>query len=151
MSRPNDRTPPRQDAPKGAPEDVRADASAGALKDAIAVALKYDPGDARAPKVVAGGRGHIAEQILQIAFDRGIKVRKDADLAQILSVIDIDSEIPLEAFAAVAEILVYVYRANDRLDELEGGPSARDAAGNIDGARQNDDEGKTSPRRKDEQ
>ena len=42
-------------------------------------------------------------------------MREDADLAEMLSAIDIDSEIPIEAFAAVAEILVYVYRANDTL------------------------------------
>ncbi|HIJ43433.1 MAG TPA: flagellar protein FhlB [Rhodospirillaceae bacterium] len=82
-------------------------------KDSVAVALGYEPESGYAPKVVAGGRGAIAEQILQIAFANGIKVREDADLAQLLSSIDIDSEIPLEAFAAVAEILIYVYRANE--------------------------------------
>ncbi len=86
-----------------------------ARADAVAVALEYDSGSEFAPKVIAGGRGRIAEQILQIAFERGIKVREDADLAEMLSAIDIDSEIPIEAFAAVAEILVYVYRANDTL------------------------------------
>ena len=81
--------------------------------DAVAVALAQEHAPDRAPKVVAGGRGRVAEQILQIAFEHGIKVREDADLAQLLSAIDIDDEIPLEAFAAVAEILVYVYQAND--------------------------------------
>jgi flagellar biosynthesis protein len=87
---------------------------------ALAVALKYEPETEFAPKVVASGRGSIAEQILAIAFAKGIKVREDADLAQLLSVIEIDSEIPIEAFAAVAEILAYVYRANgDWPDFLE--------------------------------
>ncbi len=81
-------------------------------KDAIAVALRYKPDSEFAPKVVAGGRGSVAEQILEIAFANNIKVRKDQDLAGVLSSIDIDSEIPVEAFAAVAEILIYVYRAN---------------------------------------
>ena len=81
-------------------------------KDPMAVALSYEPESDYAPKVVVGGRGAIAEQILQIAFANGIKVREDADLAHLLSSIDIDSEIPLEAFAAVAEIMIYVYRAN---------------------------------------
>ena len=81
-------------------------------KDAIAVALRYEPDSEYAPKVVAGGRGSVAEQILEIAFANGIKVREDQDLAEVLSSIDIDSEIPVEAFAAVAEILIYVYRAN---------------------------------------
>lgn len=81
-------------------------------KDAIAVALRYESESEFAPKVVAGGRGSVAEQILEIAFANGIKVREDQDLAEVLSSIDIDSEIPVEAFAAVAEILIYVYRAN---------------------------------------
>lgn len=78
----------------------------------IAIALDYEIGGKDAPVVVAGGRGAIAEQILEIAFANDVKVREDADLAQLLSTIDIESEIPLEAFAAVAEILVYVYKAN---------------------------------------
>ncbi len=81
-------------------------------KPSMAVALKYDPETQYAPKVVASGRGGIAERILAIAFAKGIRVREDADLAELLSLIDIDSEIPIEAFAPVAEILAYVYRAN---------------------------------------
>ncbi|MFX8685003.1 EscU/YscU/HrcU family type III secretion system export apparatus switch protein, partial [Acinetobacter baumannii] len=61
------------------------------------------------------GRGAVAEQILAIAFANGVKVREDADLVEILSLIDVDSPIPLEAFAAVAEILRYVYQAEHRL------------------------------------
>ncbi len=86
--------------------------------DAVAVALAHDITADRAPKVVAGGRGKVAEQILQIAFQNGVKVREDADLAQLLSAIDIESEIPLEAFAAVAEILIYVYQANNNKPEV---------------------------------
>jgi len=80
--------------------------------DAVAVALEKDPTTGAAPKVVASGRGRIAEQILEIAFANGVRVREDADMAQLLSAIEVESDIPLEAFAAVAEILVYVYRAN---------------------------------------
>jgi len=65
---------------------------------------------AKRPRVVAKGKGAVAEQILQIAFDRGVKVRSDAELAEILAAIEIESEIPLEALAAVAEILSYIYR-----------------------------------------
>ena len=83
-------------------------------KDAVAVALHQAKEADRAPKVVAAGRGNTAEQILEIAFAQGIKVREDADLAQLLSAVDEDSEIPLDAFAAVAEILVYLYRANGK-------------------------------------
>ncbi|WP_120496249.1 EscU/YscU/HrcU family type III secretion system export apparatus switch protein [Kiloniella sp. EL199] len=60
-------------------------------------------------KVIAKGTGEIAEQILQIAFDQGVKVRTDSDLAQILANVELESEIPLEALTAVATILNYVY------------------------------------------
>ena len=87
-------------------------------KTSIAVALKYGPDSEYAPKVVAGGRGAVAEQILQVAFAAGVKVREDADLAEMLSTIDVESEIPVEAFATVAEILAYVYRLNGTLPEF---------------------------------
>ncbi len=66
-----------------------------------------------APRIVAKGHGAVAEQILQLAFATGVKVRKDANLTEILEAIEIDTEVPLHALAAVAEILNYVYRAND--------------------------------------
>jgi flagellar biosynthesis protein len=78
----------------------------------VAVALGHSSESKHAPKVLAGGRGAVAEQILNIAFAQGVRVREDADLAQLLAAVDIDSEIPVQAFAAVAEILVYVWRAN---------------------------------------
>ena len=83
---------------------------------AVAVALSDGPGDA-APTVLATGRGALAEQILNIAFANGVKVRQDADLVQILAAVDVDSPIPTEAYAAVAEILSYVYRANGKAPE----------------------------------
>lgn len=76
----------------------------------VAVAVENDPRGRGAPRVVAKGRGALAEQILQIAFERGVKVRSDADLAEILAAVELDSEVPLQALAAVAEILSYVYR-----------------------------------------
>lgn len=88
------------------------DAEAAGAKRQIAVALSYDPGISDAPRVVASGQGPIAEQILAVAFANGVKVREDADLAEVLSAVDVDSVIPVEAFVAVAEILAYVYRAN---------------------------------------
>ncbi len=72
--------------------------------------------DGRTPaKITASGRGLLAEQILQVAFANGVKVREDADLVQILSAVGVDSNIPTEAFAAVAEVLSYVYRANGQV------------------------------------
>ena len=80
----------------------------------IAVAIEHRPiGPASLPKIVASGKGCIAERILEIAFAEGVRVREDADLAEMLAAADIDTEIPVEAFIAVAEILRYVYAAND--------------------------------------
>jgi flagellar biosynthesis protein len=81
----------------------------------VAVALDGSTDPERAPRVVATGHGAVAEQILALAFAHDVKVREDADLAEILGLVDVDSEIPLEALAAVAEILAYVYRANGQV------------------------------------
>jgi flagellar biosynthesis protein len=98
-------------------------------RGAIAVALQYDPDQADAPTVTASGKGAVAEQILQLAFANGVKVRTDPDLAQVLAAVEVDTVIPLEAFAAVAEILAYVYRANGRMAEMDAA-----AAGNTKAA-----------------
>lgn len=96
-------------------EDDSRHPAAPPARQTKAVALSYDHTTADAPRIAATGRGAIAEQILAIAFANGVKVREDADLVEILSLIDVDSPIPLEAFAAVAEILRYVYQAERRL------------------------------------
>ncbi len=77
----------------------------------VAVALKQDSGGA-IPRVSASGRGDFAKQLIEIALASGVKIREDADLAEILTAFEVDSPIPMEAFDAVAEILGYVYRAN---------------------------------------
>ena len=78
-----------------------------------AVALKGEiDSEAKIPHISAAGRGKIAEQILQMAFDNGVKVREDSALAEMLATIELDSPIPSEAYLAVAEILSYVYKAN---------------------------------------
>lgn len=80
---------------------------------AAAVALKkFGIDEAALPKVVAAGYGKLAEQIVEIAFQNGVKVREDKDLAQMLAAIELDSDIPTEALIAVAEILAYVYKVN---------------------------------------
>lgn len=78
-----------------------------------AVALrKYGISDDAIPKIVAAGYGKLAEQIVEIAFKNGVKVREDKELAEILAAITLDSEIPSEALVAIAEVLAYVYKTN---------------------------------------
>lgn len=90
------------------------DNGADALSTDYAVALGYDHTKHAAPKVLAKGQGPIAQKIVQIAIDEGIEIRRDTDLVQILKAVDIDEEIPVEAFAAVAEIISYVYQVNNK-------------------------------------
>lgn len=78
--------------------------------ETLAVALAGE--QAEGSRVVASGRGYVADQILQTAFENGIRVREDADLVQVLAALDLDEEIPMEAIAAVSEILHYLYQAN---------------------------------------
>ncbi|MDE1152310.1 MAG: EscU/YscU/HrcU family type III secretion system export apparatus switch protein [Micavibrio sp.] len=79
----------------------------------MAVALrKYGIDDAAIPKIVASGYGKLAEQIVEIAFRNGVKVRQDKALAEVLTAIAETSDIPSEALMAIAEILAYVYKAN---------------------------------------
>jgi flagellar biosynthesis protein len=103
-------------------------------KSTIAVALNYKQPDGRldpkrAPRVAASGRGAVAEQILQIAFAKGIPVREDGDLAQILATLDVDSVIPVDALSAVAEILSYLYRLNGKAMDGEVAPETNTGTG----------------------
>lgn len=81
-------------------------------RDLLAVALAYERGVDPAPKISAKGQGFLAEQIIAMAREHGIEVRQDKDLAKLLSAMEVGLPIPMEAYAAVAEILAYVYRAN---------------------------------------
>lgn len=76
-------------------------------KDKTAVALEYEPGE-QAPKVVATGRGYIAEKIIAEADKAEVPVHKDEKLAKSLSVLDVGEYIPPELYNIVAEILIYV-------------------------------------------
>lgn len=104
---------------------TQAENAAGPRPRAVAVALQYDPDKAGAPTVTASGKGALAEQILNLAFANGVKVRSDPDLAQVLAAVEVDTVIPIEAFAAVAEILAYVYRANNRPVPTPSQPEAQ--------------------------
>ncbi len=83
-------------------------------RNKLAVALKYEREKNPAPVIAAKGKGYMAQQIIELAKQYNIEIRQDRDLVQMLEKLDIDTPIPLEAYAAVAEILSYVYRANDK-------------------------------------
>lgn len=79
----------------------------------LAAAIKYDSVRDNAPKVTARGRGTIAEKIIELAEENGIPIKNDPELVQVLSKLKVDSEIPIELYRAVAEILAFVYSLNE--------------------------------------
>jgi flagellar biosynthesis protein len=83
----------------------------------LAAAIKYDADKDAAPKIVAKGKGIIADKIIELARKSGVPVKNDPGLVQILSKLDIDEQIPIELYKAVAEILAFVYSANSRYGE----------------------------------
>lgn len=80
-----------------------------------AVALKYDEHDGKAPKVVAKGIGFVAGKILNSAQEHGIPVYQNKTLTGMLMAVELDREIPPELYQAVAEVLAYIYRLDQRL------------------------------------
>lgn len=74
-----------------------------------AVALAYREADA-APRVVAKGRGLIAEEIIAKAREHGVYVHESPELVSLLSQIDLDQHIPPQLYIAVAELLAWLYR-----------------------------------------
>jgi flagellar biosynthesis protein len=79
-----------------------------------AAALQYDSKKDAAPRVTARGRGIVAEKIIELARKNDIPIKSDPSLVQLLSKVDIDQQIPLELYKAVAEILAFVYSMNER-------------------------------------
>lgn len=80
-----------------------------------AVALAYDPEQDAAPRILAAGKGELAERILSVAKEEKIPVHKDAGLAKTLSKLEIGENIPPELYEVVAEVLLFV----DRMDKIK--------------------------------
>ena len=81
-------------------------------KSPKAVALKYDGKKDKAPRIIAKGRGNIAEKIIDVAKEHGVPLYEDKNLIQILEALDLETEIPPELYRAVAEVLAFIYRLN---------------------------------------
>lgn len=78
-------------------------------KRKTAVALKYEIGKDIAPKILAKGKGAIAEKILEIAKRYNVPIYFDENLSEILSKLDLGDLIPVELYRVVAEVLAWVY------------------------------------------
>lgn len=79
-----------------------------------AVALRYKALEDQAPRVLAKGRGSLAEKILAIAEEQGIPVKEDRDLVTLLEKLEVGKEIPPELYQVVAELLAFVYRTGKK-------------------------------------
>jgi flagellar biosynthesis protein len=82
-----------------------------------AVALTYKEGQF-APQVVAKGRGITAEAIIALAKESGVYVHESPDLVTLLMQVDLDQHIPPELYYAVAELLAWLYRLENRDEHL---------------------------------
>lgn len=80
-----------------------------------AVALKYEMGKDRAPRIAAKGSDLIAEKIIEVAREHHIPLHEDKEMIQVLDALDLDMEIPPELFRAVAEVLAFIYRMNKKI------------------------------------
>ena len=77
-------------------------------KEAVAITYNSDRNDA--PKIVAKGKGKIAENILARAEEFNVPVQEDASLVELLGQLDINQSIPEELYQAVAEVFAYIYK-----------------------------------------
>lgn len=80
---------------------------------AQAVALRYNEENI-APQVIAKGKGYVAENILNAARKNSVPIYQNKTLTSMLMAVDIDREIPPDLYTAVAEILAYVYRMDQK-------------------------------------
>lgn len=77
---------------------------------ALAVALEYEKGSRRAPRVTAKGRGLLAERIVALAEENGVVIESNSDLAEALSGVEIDDTIPYELYESIAVVIGFVLR-----------------------------------------
>ncbi|QQR35174.1 EscU/YscU/HrcU family type III secretion system export apparatus switch protein [Devosia oryziradicis] len=80
----------------------------------LAVALQYEKGSREAPRVVAKGRGLVADRIVELAREQGIVIESNPVLAEALSGVELDDTIPLELYEAVAIVIGYVLRVGSQ-------------------------------------
>lgn len=85
------------------------------LRPRTAIAISYEPNE-DAPKVIASGRGYLADKIIEKAKEAEVPLHKDEKLANTLSKLEIGDMIPPELYEVVAEILVFV----DKMDRIKG-------------------------------
>ena len=89
-------------------------AAAPIEKPKQAIAISYDPESDKAPRVVASGRGLVAENIIALARQSDVPIHEDTVLTQALLQVDIEEVIPPDLYAVVAQLLAFVYRLREK-------------------------------------
>ncbi len=79
-----------------------------------AAALRYDKEKENVPRVVAKGEGRTAENIIKIAELHNLPIRKDEDLVELLSKVELGKEVPEALYKAVAEIFSFIYKVTKK-------------------------------------
>lgn len=79
------------------------------------VALRYNQDQAKAPLVIAKGKGYVAEKILETAKANAVPVYQNKTLVSMLMAVELDQEIPPAMYQAVSEVLSYVYRLDQKM------------------------------------
>lgn len=87
------------------------------LEKKQAVALSFDGESDKAPKVIAKGKGFIADELIKIASDHNIPIQEDANLVALLSQLEMNESIPEELYEVVAEIFAFIYRIDKDIKE----------------------------------
>lgn len=93
--------------------------SEGEKKRLYAAALRYKQNEDPAPRLVAKGKGLIAERILELAREHNIPIKEDPELIEALMKLEITQFIPTELYQVVAEILAFIYRTNEKYRETQ--------------------------------
>lgn len=79
-----------------------------------AAALRYDSTKEKAPRVIAKGQGESAHNIIKIAELHNLPIKKDEDLIELLSKVELDKEVPETLYKAVAELFSFIYKVTKK-------------------------------------
>ncbi|MEK9197756.1 EscU/YscU/HrcU family type III secretion system export apparatus switch protein [Ureibacillus sp. 179-F W5.1 NHS] len=82
-----------------------------------AIALSYNPEGKQSPKVIAKGKGKIADNILEKASSHNVPIYEDKNLVELLGNLDLNESIPEELYEAVAEVFAFIYRLDRNYQE----------------------------------
>jgi flagellar biosynthesis protein len=79
-----------------------------------AAALRYNTEQESAPRVIAKGKGKSADNIIKIAELHNLPIKKDEDLMELLSKVELDKEVPAALYKAVAEVFSFIYKTTKK-------------------------------------